>query len=85
MTTTQLPPCKCPTCDTILDAATSTDGYDTTPKAGDVTVCIYCNDVLEFTDDMEFIHVDIKTLPQETQDQIVMMVIGLQDFRPQVH
>ncbi len=41
----------CPTCKKLLDGFTAID-HDKKPKAGDVTICAYCNEVLQFTDDM---------------------------------
>ncbi len=41
----------CPTCKKLLDGFTAVD-HDKKPKAGDVTICVYCNEVLQFNDDM---------------------------------
>ena len=41
----------CPTCKKLLDGFTAVD-HDKKPKAGDVTICSYCNEVLQFNDDM---------------------------------
>ena len=43
-------PC-CPGCKTLLDGFAAVD-HDEKPKAGDVTICVYCNQVLQFNDDM---------------------------------
>ena len=42
---------KCPKCDKILDGWTQTEP-DTHPEPGDVTICVYCSAVLQYTDDM---------------------------------
>ena len=41
----------CPSCRKLLDGFTAVD-HDKKPKAGDVTICAYCNVVLQFNDDM---------------------------------
>lgn len=46
-----MPPTKCPVCTKVLDAATSTTGNHK-PGPGDVTICIYCQTWLRFTDDL---------------------------------
>lgn len=51
MKTTKLGTDYCPSCDGILDTCTSTDGEEV-PSPGDVTLCFYCGEVLQFTDDM---------------------------------
>lgn len=50
-TTTRTPPVRCPACDHLVDAATSTQG-EATPSPGDLSVCVYCAAVLEFADDL---------------------------------
>ncbi len=42
---------NCPTCKKLLDGFTSVD-HDNKPEEGDVTVCAYCNEVLQFNGDM---------------------------------
>lgn len=39
----------CPVCHTELDAATNVED-DQAPKPGDVTICVYCATVMEFTE-----------------------------------
>lgn len=41
----------CPTCKKLLDGFTSVD-HDNKPQAGDVMICVYCNEVLQLADDM---------------------------------
>lgn len=44
-------PTRCPACDADHDAHTALDGPDgARPKAGDVSVCLYCAAVLVYTD-----------------------------------
>lgn len=42
---------NCPCCKKLLDGFTSID-HNKKPKSGDVMICAYCNEVLQFTDDM---------------------------------
>ena len=43
---------RCPVCDKQLDAATNAEDIDAAPKAGDISVCIYCHTLLEFNEDL---------------------------------
>ena len=43
---------RCPTCDKLLDDATSLED-DKKPRPGDVSFCCYCHEILQFTDDMK--------------------------------
>ncbi len=51
MTTTRLPPATCPSCGKKLDAATHPT-EDVAPSPGDVTICLGCQDVLIFTEEL---------------------------------
>ena len=51
MNTTRLEPVSCPTCGKKLDAATHLT-EDVTPAPGDATICVGCQDVLIFTDEL---------------------------------
>lgn len=58
MTTTKMGHNNCPSCDRKLDAATS--AYeDAVPTPHDITICLYCGEMLEFSDDM-----DLQVLPE---------------------
>jgi hypothetical protein len=80
--TTRLPLCLCPVCESKLDAATATDDDNVVPKSGDVTICIYCTSVLEFTDDMTVEQIDVKSVEPELQDILVAMIAEIQYNRP---
>lgn len=41
---------KCPTCGKALDAQTRADGAQAAPSPGDVSICFYCGELLEFGD-----------------------------------
>ena len=43
---------QCPSCNKLLDGFTSIQlGHE--PKPGDISVCLYCRKVLEFTNNMK--------------------------------
>jgi hypothetical protein len=44
---TRLPPSRCPSCEKLLDAATSLEGAK--PRPGDWSVCIHCTSLIIFT------------------------------------
>jgi hypothetical protein len=83
--TNKMPVCQCPTCESKLDAASASDGSETTIMPGDVTICVYCTEILEFTEEFMVEKVDITTLPIELQDSLAMIKIGLQDQLPTLH
>lgn len=45
---TEMPTTPCPGCGHELTAATSPDDESLQPKAGDLTVCVYCTAMLRF-------------------------------------
>jgi len=59
--TKRVPLQRCPTCDTLLDAATSVNHtHDAKPK--DATVCINCGNILQFDGEMNLKVVDVNEL-----------------------
>jgi hypothetical protein len=84
--TTRMPKSNCPVCNTILDAATAVDGTpDVIPSVGDISLCASCTSVLEFDDNLALAVIDIKTLPQDTQDEIVHAVLASASCKPTLH
>jgi len=49
-----MPDCDCPKCGMHIDAATSVNGEDVKPKAGDLSICAYCTEFLIFNEDLTF-------------------------------
>ena len=47
-----LPIMVCPVCSYEADCATDIDGSDARPKAGDLTICIQCGEILEYLKDL---------------------------------
>jgi hypothetical protein len=60
----------CPECETLLDSATSVAGDDATPKPGDITLCIYCGMLLEFTES------GLKLISDEALDDLPTLEIS---------
>ena len=81
--TNRMHPCNCPKCDMLLDAATDLSDPNNEPTPGDVTLCLYCDALLEFDEDMMLKEINIKELEPEVQDVIVMMLIQAQTIREQ--
>lgn len=53
----------CPNCKKLLDGFTRLPDK-AKPKPGDISVCLYCGEILEFTDDLQLIHADADTIAQ---------------------
>jgi len=52
---------KCPTCGEQLDAATPIDG-EATPTEGDLSICLYCGEIMEFAEGMKLVKADIESI-----------------------
>lgn len=81
MSTTQVPECTCPCCGYKLSAATPVEGTHN-PRPGDVSVCLNCGHMLQFTDNLSVKSVtedEFITFPLETQSVLtrVMRLIHL--------
>ncbi len=50
-------PSSCPSCGAKLDAATQTLRGRERPKAGDVSICLYCAAVNQYGDDLQLVAV----------------------------
>lgn len=48
----RMPETHCPCCEEMLDAVTSLDA-DGAPEPGDVSLCAYCGEILQFDEDMQ--------------------------------
>ena len=81
MRTEKIQSCNCPNCNVPLDAVTDPSEQNKLPSPGDVTLCLYCDELLEFTDDMMLQPINIKELAPEVQDAVVMMLIEVQAAR----
>jgi hypothetical protein len=50
----------CPSCDKTLDGFSAQ--HKEIPKPGDLTVCVYCSEILEFTAEMELQSASAETI-----------------------
>lgn len=57
MTTTRTPSGCCPSCNTMINAASALRA-DAQPQPGDITVCAYCFEVFQFGPDMKLVPAD---------------------------
>lgn len=57
-----LPATACPNCGKVLDAATSYQGDEFRPRPTDITVCIWCASVLQFSEGMTLQAVDLDAI-----------------------
>ena len=63
---------RCPNCDHLIDGVRdpSSGVPDCTPNIGDVSVCAYCGEILEFDENLKSIKVTEKTLSEFTSEQL---------------
>lgn len=65
--TTLMDECNCPQCGYHLDAATGING-DTIPESGDISICVNCAAILEFTEDLTLQILSKEELRKLTKD-----------------
>ena len=73
----------CPKCGKVMDAATSVLHDPTQPKAGDISICLYCRNVAEFTADLTLrtlTNSDIAKLKPEHRAIIALTQIQLEEL-----
>lgn len=64
----RVPGAACPQCGATLDAAQRPNSDGLRPKVGDVTTCLYCTAVLEFTIGMALVPASDQTLAKIAGD-----------------
>jgi hypothetical protein len=79
--TTRLPPQSCPNCGKKLDAATPATKEFCTPKPNDYTVCIECQQILQFDANMilhkrRFEEVDDRCKSEIAKAIVIMRIYG---------
>jgi len=77
---------SCPSCHTKLDGATSLHAPEAKPKPDDVTVCMYCQAILQFGHEMELRKVTMDQfvkLPMEMQGHLLTLVHSIAAHRNQ--
>ena len=60
---------RCPRCRNVCDTQSSLEG-NVEPRAGDVSVCLYCHAVNQFGEGLELLPFAEKTLSERQQRQI---------------
>ena len=68
MKSERIKPSACPHCGKVLDCASCLDEPEAKPKKGDLSVCVGCNSILAFEDDLSlrsFSHDELNSLPDE--------------------
>jgi hypothetical protein len=81
--TTRLEPDSCPCCGHILDAASNLDYH--TPKVGDLTVCINCQSVCDWDENMRLrllSAAQINALPPNVLAQVAHIAITIRRELP---
>jgi len=74
----------CPSCWVKLDGASAIDPEVPKPKPDDLTVCFYCQAILQFGHEMELREVTMKNfvrMPMETQGAILSLAHSIMDFQ----
>lgn len=86
---TGLPPTVCPVCDYTLDACSgmNAESQQDGPEPGDVTVCMRCGSVLQYTDGMSVIRITPEKKAQidadpEWRSVLDTAIAGVQSIRP---
>ena len=76
---------RCPTCNTILDASTSTKKKSSRgPNPGDYTICIECLTWLVYKDDMTLrimIQKDIEDMSEEDARKLRALTLSFSQFK----
>jgi hypothetical protein len=49
---TKVVPSKCTNCGKMLDGATSSDADETSPEPGNITICLYCGELMRYENDL---------------------------------
>lgn len=88
----RVPPCLCPSCGQLLDAATDSNLAGKYPSPGDFSVCIKCASVLLFTDAFKLrpaTSLEISTLPKKVAVDLNRAVLVarqlMQTLQPRGH
>jgi len=76
-------PTLCPTCGAKLDAATHAGTLDPElrPKPGDLTLCAYCDALLQFDDEGKPVLFDGRQLNERTKSRVELARARTRSFR----
>lgn len=70
----------CPVCETKLDGATNTSGGHESPTFGDITVCIVCTQLLQYTEN-ELVAYSLDKLEEEDKRLVLLMQESIRGSR----
>lgn len=48
-----MPAADCPQCELVHNGSATNSGHEDPPGPGDLTICLFCDAVLAYTDDMQ--------------------------------
>ena len=74
----------CPGCEAPLTGAAHPDS-DEQPRPGDLSICIYCAELLQFTDTLGLKRLsddEIKLLPKDSQEEILVVMRQIKKRQP---
>ncbi len=60
----------CPCCNSKIDAVSSMDDKPEEPRKGDITICVYCTEILEFDEELSLIKIRGETLDSFSQGEL---------------
>jgi hypothetical protein len=73
----------CPACAALLDGASGL-GHDSSPMAGDLTVCAYCRALLQYTEGLGLRLAPEEELSPEERRQLEYLRTRLAELRPRI-
>jgi len=77
----EFPNAACPFCGAKLDRATCAENDHSEPTPGDLSICMYCAEVLEFNADMQLKQASLSTLLELDQKQHALIDKAVQRIR----
>lgn len=78
---------RCPNCGSELSGAASLSDNKALPKTGDLSICMYCAELLEFRNDLTLARLsasDVAALPEETRQALLRAQDSVRRFNDEV-
>lgn len=72
--------CKCPSCGGKLDAASCMSRPKGKPSPGDISVCLYCGQALQFTNDLGVAVLpdkELEALHPDARNLVKKIIVGV--------
>jgi hypothetical protein len=70
--------CQCPQCGKQLDAASSVDGVTAIPKKGDISLCFYCGEILEYDENCVLTYITQEVIDELKKDNTYEEIVDIQ-------